>query len=177
MMKWIKRILLLLLTLAALLAIVSQLLPGSYRVERSIVIKAPVEKVFPSIADLRQWKSWGVWFERDPGMVVTYSDPPTGVGSWSNWISKQEGSGKMTIKTIDPNKGISYSLFFPDMGMNSDGTMTLAPADGGVKVTWASFGDLGRNPLNRWFGLFMERFIGPDFEGGLTRLKAKAEKT
>ncbi len=110
-------------------------------------------------------------------MVVTYSDPPTGVGSRSNWISKQEGSGKMTIKTIDPNKGISYTLFFPDFGMNSDGRMTLAPADVGVKVIWATFGDLGRNPLSRWFGLFMERFIGPDFEGGLARLKAKTEKT
>src|SRR5450432_2656873 len=106
-MKWLKRILVFLLTLAALFVIVSHFFPGRFRAERSIVIKAPAEKVFPDIVDLRQWKSWGIWFQRDPGMVVTYSDPPTGVGSWSNWVSKQEGSGKMTIKTIDPNKGIT----------------------------------------------------------------------
>lgn len=175
-MKWLKGILVLLLTVAAVLAIVSQFLPGSYRVERSVVIKAPAEKVFPQVVDLRQWKTWGIWWQRDPGMTVTYSEPPTGVGSWSNWISKQEGSGKMTMKSIDPNKGITYDLFFPDMGMNSLGSMTLMPADAGVKVTWVSSGELGRNPMNRWFGLFMERFIGPDFEAGLARLKANSEK-
>ena len=176
-MKWLKRILVFLLTLAALLVIVSQFLPGSYRVERSIVIKAPAEKVFPDISDLRQWKTWGVWWQRDPGMTVTYSEPPTGVGSWSNWVSKQEGSGKMTVKTIDPNKAITYDLFFPDMGMTSIGSMTLTPGDGNVKVTWISSGELGRNPMSRWFGLMMERFIGPDFDAGLARLKANAEKT
>lgn len=83
-----------LLTLAALLAIVSQFLPGSYRVERSTVIKAAAEKVLHEVGDFRQWKTWGIWFQRDPGMVVTYSEPPTGVGSWTNWVSKPEGDGK-----------------------------------------------------------------------------------
>jgi len=176
-MKWLKRILIFLVTAVALLVVVSQLLPGTYRVERSIVIKAPAEKVFPEVSDLRQWKNWGIWYQRDPKMVATYSDPPTGVGSWCNWVSKQEGSGKMTVKTIDPNKAMTYDLFFPDFDMRSVGSMALAPAEGGVKVTWASSGELGRNPMHRWFGLLMERFIGPDFDAGLARLKANAEKT
>ena len=36
-------------------------------------------------------------------------------------------------------------------------------------------GDLGRSPINRWFGLFMDRLVGPDFEAGLANLKRISE--
>jgi hypothetical protein len=61
------------------------------------------------------------------------------------------------------------------MGTSSEGTMTLAPDGDGVKVTWLDAGDLGMNPLFRWFGLFIEHMIGPDFEKGLANLKRVAE--
>ncbi len=175
-MKWLKRVLLLLGGLVLLLVVISQFLPGTYRVERSIVIKAPAAKVYPQFADLRQWKTWGVWWHRDPGMTVTYSDPPTGVGSWSNWISKKEGSGKMTVDTLEPDESMSYDLSFPDFGMKSTGSLALSPTRGGVKLTWISTGDLGRNPMSRWFGLFLGDMIGHDFEAGLAQLKANSEK-
>jgi hypothetical protein len=34
---------------------------------------------------------------------------------------------------------------------------------------------MGSNPLNRWFGLMMDRLVGPDFEAGLANLKRLAE--
>jgi hypothetical protein len=34
---------------------------------------------------------------------------------------------------------------------------------------------MGGNPVNRWFGLFMDRLVGPDFEAGLGNLKRVAE--
>lgn len=37
-------------------------------------------------------------------------------------------------------------------------------------------GDMGRNPLMRWFALGADRLMGPDFEAGLTNLKALAER-
>ncbi len=36
---------------------------------------------------------------------------------------------------------------------------------------------LGMNPLHRWFGLFLDRMIGPDFERGLARVKPLVEAT
>jgi hypothetical protein len=36
-------------------------------------------------------------------------------------------------------------------------------------------GDLGRNPLYRWFGVFMDKLVGPDFESGLSNLKRLGE--
>jgi hypothetical protein len=32
-----------------------------------------------------------------------------------------------------------------------------------MKVTWTNDGDLGASPIGRWFGLFMDRMMGPDF--------------
>jgi hypothetical protein len=45
-----------------------------------------------------------------------------------------------------------------------------------VSVTLSDEGDLGNNPLSRWFGLFLDRMIGPDFEAGLVNLKRVSEK-
>jgi hypothetical protein len=36
-------------------------------------------------------------------------------------------------------------------------------------------GTLGRSPMYRWFGVFMDRLVGPDFEGGLANLKRLSE--
>ena len=53
--------------------------------------------------------------------------------------------------------------------------MTLQPAEGGVKVVGVDAGDLGMNPLSRWFGLFLDGIIGPDFEKGLAKMKRIVE--
>lgn len=161
--------------LVLVLVVVAFFLPRTYRIERSIVINAKPDVVFAQIGDLKAWKNWGAWQERDPGMKMTYSEKSTGVGAWSAWESKSEGNGKMTITAVEPAKSATYLLEFPDMGMQSNGSMTLQPADGGVKVVWVDAGDLGMNPLSRWFGLFLDGMIGPDFEKGLAKMKRLVE--
>lgn len=174
-MKILLKILGGLAVLVLLLVVVAFFLPNAYRVERSIVIKARPETVFALFGDLGRWKEWGAWQERDPAMKITLSEKRTGVGAWSAWESKSEGNGKMTITAVEPAKSAAYLLEFPDMGMKSNGSMTLQPADAGVKVVWVDAGDLGMNPMNRWFGLFLDKMIGPDFDRGLTKMKALAE--
>lgn len=174
-MKTLLRLLAGLAVLVLLLVIVAFLLPRTYRIERTIVIQAKAERVYPMFADLRRWKEWGAWQEKDPAMKMTYAEKTTGVGAWSAWESATEGSGRMTFTTVEAPKRVVYKLEFPDMGTSSEGTMSLALAGDGVKVTWVDAGDLGMNPLFRWFGLFLERMIGPDFEKGLANLKRQAE--
>jgi uncharacterized protein YndB with AHSA1/START domain len=161
--------------LILLLVLVAFLLPRTYKIERTIVVKAKPEAVFPLFADLKRWKEWGAWQERDPGMKTSFSAKTTGVGAWSAWESKSEGNGKMTIKTVEEPKRVTYLLEFPDMGMGSEGSMALEPVADGVKIVWIDAGDLGMNPLSRWFGLFLDGMIGPDFEKGLAKLKRIAE--
>lgn len=164
-----------LVALVVLLAGVAFFFPREYRVERSITINAAPAVVHAQLANLRAWKNWGVWFDRDPGMKVAYSEKQMEVGAWSSWESKTEGNGKATLTELTPER-VVYKLEFPDMGMHSIGTFRLAPASGGVKVVWSDEGDLGNNPLSRWFGLFLDKMIGPDFDAGLAKLKRNLEK-
>jgi hypothetical protein len=160
--------------LVLLLVLVAFLFPRHYRVERSALFNAKPETIHAQIADLRAWKSWGVWQQRDPGMKLSYSEPAKGVGAWSAWISAKEGSGKMTITQQTPTV-VAYALEFPDFGTKSNASLTLAPEGTGTRVTWMDEGDLGLNPMNRWFGLFLEKLLAPDFEQSLANLKRIVE--
>jgi hypothetical protein len=162
--------------LVLLLAFVGLLLPRRYRVERSAVIKAKPEVVFAQVADLRAWKNWGVWFERDPQMEINYSETTVTVGGWSEWKSKSQGNGKATLTRLTPPSEVEYSLQFEGMGFASQGSFALIPRTDGVRIVWADTGDLGLNPLSRWFGLFLDRMIGPDFAAGLAKLRSFCEK-
>ncbi|MEO6024084.1 MAG: SRPBCC family protein, partial [Burkholderiales bacterium] len=63
-----------------------------------------------------------------------------------------------------------------EFGMTSRGKLELAPAGSGTKISWSNEGDLGNNPINRYFGLMMHSWVGKDFEAGLANLKTLAEK-
>jgi hypothetical protein len=153
-----------------LLVLVSFLLPRQYRVERSLVFKSEPAAILAPCVDLREWRKWGVWYQRDPEIKTTYSEQATGPGSWVSWESKQEGNGKMTVTALTPTK-FTYLLEFPDYGMQSTGVMEVVPVEGAYKLVWSDEGDLGLNPINRWFGLMLDKFIGTDFETGLANLK------
>ena len=174
-MKLLLKILGALAALVLLLVLVAFFLPRQYRVERSLVINAQPEAVMSQVAVLRAWKSWSAWHQRDPQMKLAYSEQASGVGAWSSWESKNEGNGKMTITAQTASK-LTYRLEFPDYGMQSVGTFELQPQTGGIRVVWADAGDLGMNPMNRWFGLFLDKFIGTDFGTGLANLKKLVEK-
>ena len=174
-MKILLKILAGLAVLVLLLVVVAFLLPRQYRVERSIVIKARPEAVLAQVAVLPAWKSWSAWHERDPQMKLAYSTQTTGVGSWSSWESKNEGNGKMAITEQTPMR-VLYLLEFPDYGMKSNGSLELKSEGDAVRLVWADVGDLGMNPMNRWFGLFLDKMIGKDFQRGLENLKRLVEK-
>ncbi len=161
--------------LILLLVVAAYALPRHYRVERSLAMKAQSDAVLALVADFRAWKSWGAWQERDPQMKITYSAQTTGVGAWSAWESTSEGNGKMTI-TEQTSTKVTYHLEFPDMGTQSTGSIEVRPLAGSVQVVWVDAGDLGMNPLNRWFGLFLDKLIGSDFERGLNNMRKLAEK-
>lgn len=164
-----------LIGLIVLVLLAGFLLPSGYSAQRSVVINAPVEKVYPLVANVKEWKRWTVWNQRDPSMTITYGGPESGVGAKWDWKSKSEGNGGMVFTSADANKKIGYSLAMEGMAP-APGYVSFEPAGNGTKVTWFMAGDAGMNPLFRWFGFFMDRLVGPDFEGGLANLKKLAER-
>ena len=174
-MKIAKRIAVSLFGLIVLLALASVALPRTYKVERSIDINAPMHVVYPLVYDPKAWTRWGVWYRRDPGMQITYTGAPAGVGAKWAWQSKPEGSGNMEITVAEFNKLVGYKIAMVDFDGAMSGRLEFALAGKAVRVRWIAEGDVGGNPLMRYFAVIMDRMLGPDFEGGLKNLKALAE--
>lgn len=152
------------------------MLPSEFNVERHIVIDTTPQKVYEQVANLKKWKYWGVWFERDPNMKVTYSGPEMGIGMKSSWVSEQEGSGEMTIIDLVKDRKVVYNLYFPEFEMGSTGEITIERLNNQTAVVWRDYGDVGSNPINKYFAAMMDSMIGPDFEAGLANLKARLER-
>lgn len=169
-----------LLIVAALLLAVGLggglLLSPKFTVSRTLTINAAPEKIYALIADPRGWALWSAWNRRDPAMAIEYSGPASGAGAVWAWKSKSQGDGRMTFTSAEAPKRLGYELFFPDFGTTSTGDFRLDANGGATQVTWTMNGDMGRNPVYRWMGLFMDKMVGPDFDAGLANLKALAEK-
>lgn len=165
-----------LIALVAALALGGLLLSSEFRVERSVQIKAPPDRVYALLADPRRWKEWSVWNQRDPAMLIRYEGPPSGSGAVWAWTSATEGDGRMTFTTAEPGRRLGYELYFPDFGTTSVGDFTLTPQGEFTTVRWLMNGNMGTNPLFRWLALFADGMVGADFEAGLGALKSLAEK-
>lgn len=162
--------------LAAIVVGGSFLLPPSVTVTRSIDIAAPPETVFAIISDLDRFNEFSPWADLDPAMEVAFEGPPAGVGQTMRWSSSKPdvGNGSQTIVASDPPNRLELSLVFGDMPPSLVVWM-LTPTATGTRVDWSLTIDLP-GLVTRWFGLLIERQVGPDFERGLVRLKAVAAK-
>lgn len=172
-MAWLKWILIAVVGLVALLFVVGLMLPDTYHVERSVEIQAPAAAVHALVGDLRAWDEWTPWKDEDPTIVVTFGGATTGVGASQTWKG-ESGDGELTFTACDPATGVAYAMSFDGGKYPSTGALSYEPVAGGTRVTWAMDGE-GSDPVGRWFGLFMDRMVGPMFESGLAKLKAAAE--
>jgi hypothetical protein len=182
-MRTAKRVLVAFAAILAVLLAVGFLLPRTMHVERSTVIDAPAEVVFAEVNDLRRWETWTPWGkDRDPSVELKYSESAVGKGAWFTWTSEELGSGKLEISDAVVAKSIAMRLHF-DGGMSG-------PANCGFKfeptsfkgdarrvtVIWYCDADMGVWPPGRYFGLFMDKILGSDYERGLANLKQVAER-
>jgi hypothetical protein len=172
-LKWIGAVL---IGLLALLIVGGWLLKPGYRVERSLLVNAPAEQIYAHLDSSDGWQRWGVWYRRDPQMKVKASGSALGTGAAWDWTSDSQGNGRMLITAAETGRRVAYELRIDDFNPSS-GELRLEPETGGTRVIWLMQGDMGGNPINRWFGLFMDKLVGPDFEAGLAKLKQLAEKS
>jgi effector-binding domain-containing protein len=158
------------------LVVVGFLLPSKAHTERSIAIAAPPVTVFALVNSFRQFDKWSPWASKDPAMTIERSGPEYGVGAHYRWAGNSAvGTGSQEIIGSTPNSEVKIDLRFGDSDLPSIASFTLIPEGDMVKVTWALDLDLGNNPANRYFGLFVDKFVGPDYEVGLAKLKVLAE--
>lgn len=152
--------------------------PNSFAVSRSIVIKAPADKIYPLISDFHQWSRWSPWENLDPAMNRTFTGAASGAGAVYSWEGNDAvGAGRMEIVGAQPPSKIDIKLDFlkPIASQNST-VFALQPEGEGTKVVWTMSGP--SSFMTKLMGVFvsMDKMIGPDFEKGLASMKAAAEK-
>lgn len=175
-MKALRKIVIAVLIVPVLLLLVSFLLPSKYRVERSLMVRGTPEAVFTNINTLKHWPEWTAWTtSKYPDMQISFSGPESGVGATYAWDGKSTGHGMLKLLRSEPQKGVGYELQFDHGRYVSQGGIDIEKAGEGLRVLWFNEGNLGWNPVSRYFGLLMDRMIGPDFEEGLRNLQKRAE--
>lgn len=175
-MKLWKKILAGLAVVVTLFLIGGLLLPRQYDVARSVEIDAPPEKIYGPVSTLNEWPTWTVWNnDKYPDMTYSYDGAESGIGAKSSWTDPGAGNGRMEIVAADEQTGITYTLDFEGFS-TAHGDIKFDPAPSGLTtVTMRMKGDLGGNPINRYFGLLMDGMMGEEFEQSLQQLKTRIE--
>jgi effector-binding domain-containing protein len=175
-MKTLRKILLWILAIIAILVVIAYLLPGSYKVERSIYIKADKMLTYGLVCNLQKWHLWSAWTkEADSTVVFEFEGTDCQPGAVMRWTGERLGNGEMILSEIQPGQFLGYDLSFDKGKYTSRGSFSFEEIADSMKITWVDEGDLGYNPFARYMGLMMERMMGPDFEKGLTKLKTVSE--
>jgi uncharacterized protein YndB with AHSA1/START domain len=152
--------------------------PDSFRLERSMIVKAPPEKVFALINDFQKWPLWSPWEKKDPSMRRSFSGASQGQGAVYSWEgNKDVGTGRMEIMESKLASKVSIKLHFmkPFEAQNTS-EFSLTPKGDQTEVVWAMYGP--QPFIAKLMGLVfnMEKMVGPDFERGLADMKVAAER-
>lgn len=152
--------------------------PDTLRVQRSIGIAAPADRIFPLISDFHQWLDWSPYERKDPAMKRTYEGAVRGAGAIYAWDGDRNvGSGRMEIlEAAAPSRIVIKLDFFTPFEGHNTAEFTMLPQGDGTHVTWLMHGPA--NFMSRLIQVFinLDNMIGRDFEAGLANLKTITEK-
>jgi uncharacterized protein YndB with AHSA1/START domain len=151
---------------------------SEFEVVRSTTIAAPRERVHALIDDFRAWRSWSPWEEVDPQLEREYSGAESGVGARYAWKgNRKAGQGHMEIVGSRAER-VDVRLTF-EKPWKATSNVAFELADAGADTTQVTWRMTGTN--TGFAALFakvvsMDRMVGKDFEKGLARMKAAAER-
>lgn len=176
-MRALKTILIIVMALLAVVIILGLIGPRAFRIERSIVIQAPVDLVYGQVSTLAAMDQWGPWKEQEANMTATLSGSPDGqVGAISHWIGDKT-EGEQELAKLETNKSVRTKLrFIRPFEAHNEGTFDMVAMGDSTLIRWGMQGE------NTFMGKLMSAFmdmdkeLGPMFEKGLSNLKTLAEK-
>jgi hypothetical protein len=172
------KILILVAALIVAVLIFAATKPNTFRIERSIIIHVPADKIFPLINDLRAWESWEPEDRKDATMQKAFSGPASGPGATAEWDSKgQSGKGSLRITDSVPNRRVAVKVdFVRPFEAHNLNEFRLEPDAGGTKVTWSI--QASNLYAMKLVGVFfnIQREFGRHVESGLNNLKSVVEK-
>ena len=151
--------------------------PGTFHYERSGLINASPEKIYPYLIKFKSGNEWSPYEKIDPGMKKTYSGPETGVGSIMEFDGNRNvGSGRLEIMNVVPNQLVEIKLtMLRPFKADNIVQYRLNPKDHGTQFTWAMSGD--NNFLSKLVGIFIDcdKMVGDQFSQGIRNIKILVE--
>jgi effector-binding domain-containing protein len=175
-MTILKKALIAIVILLILAVGVGFFLPSAVHVERSITIDASKTTVYTLLNRYDTFNEWSPWHKRDPNTEYRFEGPDVGVGSKMYWTSevREVGSGFQEITSSEPYSLIQVHLDFGDQG-TAEGFYRIEPDEDQVQLTWGFDTEFGFDLIGRFFGFFIDSWVGRDFEEGLRSFKEFAE--
>ena len=146
--------------------------PDTFRIERSITVNAPADRIYPLLEDFRAWEQWSPF---PAGEKITYSGAEKGKGAITTWSGKTTGDGSREITEVTPMEMVRMKLVFPAMKAQFMVDFTLKREGEGTRVTWANYGS--NTFMAKIFGIFMsmDKMMGDDMQARLAGLKKTVE--
>ncbi len=171
-----KTVLKILIIIVLGLVILMFALGKSYHFEKSIVIDAPVEKIYSQISSSKAFNQWNPWMDLDPNISIEYKGVSGEIGDEYCWESTSEnaGAGCHKIVALIPNKEVKTQMNFKKPFENvSYSKIVLESQNGKTKVTWDMDTQLNY-PMNL-MKLMMDSNMDESYGKGLERLKKLCE--
>lgn len=177
-MQIVKKIVLGLVALIALLLIIALFTPRSYTVSVTDTVNKPKSEVFEYAKILKNQQYYSVWVMADPNAKITYTGVDGTVGATQSWDSKDDnvGAGTQTITAISDDRiDVDLSFIRPFEGKAKAANIIKAVNDNQTTVTSEFYGQdaYPMNLMGYWFGRGM---IKDAETKNLKNLKAILEK-
>src|SRR5438876_5290983 len=101
----IKKILIGLAALIAVVIIIVATRPADFRVERSATLSASPAALFEHVNNHHKFAVWNPFMKLDPNVRNTYSGPESGIGAVCSWEGNRDvGAGSCTIIQSQPSE-------------------------------------------------------------------------
>ena len=162
------------LILALLLG--AALMPKTFHIEKSIIVKKPAAETMGYIGNLNHYSKWNPWQQMDATSKNTITGSPMSPGHKYHWEGKKIGIGELRLLSAD-DKHIHFDLeFFKPWKSKAKDNWLFEPwGDGNeTKITWQNSGELPW-PMARLMGPMISKNLNHQFEQGLNNLKKMVE--
>ena len=157
-------------------------LPAVYHVERSVNVDRPPSVVFTLLNSYQSFNNWSPWAKRDPDAQFHISGPDSGVDARLSWSGDPRlvGTGWQQITQSIPFERVGMQLDFGEQGAATS-YFEIHAAGTGSRITWGFDSDVTASQgvagalMGKYFGLFLDKWIGADYEQGLDSFRQYAE--
>ncbi|MFB6257651.1 MAG: SRPBCC family protein [Flavobacteriales bacterium] len=177
MKRFLRYFLIGLSVLIGLVLIAALIYPQKLEVKKTRLVEGPKSKVKKHIVDLKRFKKWSPFGQKDSNVTFSFEGKMGEPGSRMKWEGAGDlGSGAYTLKRETQDSVILQLEFFKPHQSKSKSYFLIEKVAQGTKVSWGIEEELSwpGNAIPHFMGV--ERAIGKRFDKGLKGLAEMVEK-